>query len=534
MSDEEPKKFKSRRRKGSGHKSVVKSIKKKKKTLAELTAKMQTEKIAKKRLENIQSKAAANVIEPETLFEELEYYDRKKLQERPVIFKPNPGPQTAFLAATEKEVLFAGGRGSGKTDALIIDPLRYCENKNFRGLIVRKTMPELRDLINRARDLYPQAFPGTKWKEQEKIFIFPSGAKMEFGYLENESDVERYRGQQYTWIGVDELTLFPKEETLDRLLSSLRTVDPTLTCYFRAATNPNGPGRAWVKRRFVDKGDSGSHIEVKIDTPIGPMVITRKWLNSKLQDNPILLDNNPQYMAAMANLPEALRRAWLDGDWNAADGVAFPDFNPAVHVVKPFAIPSSWLKFRCCDWGFTSMAVALWIACDEDSNLYVYREYKTKLVTADRFAGNVLELEKGERVRYGIIDSSVGDQRGISGPTVDEQMRMCGCVWRYADKGPGSRIAGKNLIHRYLAPDNYTGRPKLVIFDTCRELIEELSSLPIDDNDAEDVDTDCDDHAYDALRYGIMSRPNIVSAFEQWANTNPNPAPTVIDSTFGY
>ncbi len=111
---------------------------------------------------------------------------------------------------------------------------------------------------------------------------------------------------------------------------------------------------------------------------------------------------------------------------------------------------------------------------------------------------------------------------------------MQGCIWRYADKSAGSRIAGKNLIHKYLAVNEFTNKPKLFIFDTCKELIEELSSLPIDKNDQEDVDTDCADHAYDALRYGLMSRPNVVSAFDSWANMNPNPSPVVVDAKFGY
>lgn len=456
------------------------------------------------------------------------------LNGKKIIFQPNEGPQTDFLAANEDEVLFAGARGGGKSFALIIDPIRYCGNKNFRALVIRKTMPELRQLIGWAKDIYFDAFPGTKWKEQEKIFIFPSGAKVEFGHLENDSDVDRYRGQEYTWIGVDEITLFGNEESIDRLLGSLRTTDGSLKTYFRATSNPNGPGRAWVKRRFVDKGLSGKRYEKVLETSLGPMTKTGKWINSMTEDNPILLAKNPHYLAWLESLPENLRKAWRYGDWNVAEGVGFPDFYYPTHVVKPFEVPANWLRFRACDWGFTSMAICLWFAADEDANIYIYREYKTKLVDAPRFAANVLFQEKGEKIRYGIIDGSVGDQRGISGPTVDEQMRMQGCIWRYADKSPGSRIAGKNLVHKYLSMDEFTNKPKLYIFDTCKELIEELSALPLDPNDAEDIDTDCPDHAYDALRYGLMSRPNVVSAFDSWASMNPNPHPLVVDAKFGY
>ncbi len=467
--------------------------------------------------------------------QQLNYATRPmELGGKKILFQPNPGPQTEFLAANEDEVLFAGARGGGKSFALIIDPIRYCGNKNFRALVIRKTMPELRQLIGWAKDIYFEAFPGTKWKEQEKIFVFPSGAKVEFGHLENDSDVDRYRGQEYTWIGVDEITLFGNEESIDRLLGSLRTVDAALKTYFRATSNPNGPGRAWVKRRFVDKGVPGERFFKIIDTSLGQMTKTGKWINSKTTDNPVLIERNPQYLGWLGSLPETLRKAWLEGDWNVAEGIAFPDFYYPTHVVKQFDIPANWLRFRACDWGFTSMAVCLWFAVDEDNNVYIYREYKTKLVDAPRFAGNVLQLEKGEKIRYGIIDGSVGDQRGISGPTVDEQMRQVGCIWRYADKSPGSRIAGKNLVHKYLSLNEFTQKPTLYVLDNCKELIEELSSLPIDPNDAEDVDTDCADHAYDALRYGLMSRPNTVSAFDSWAQMNPNPRPIVVDVQFGY
>jgi PBSX family phage terminase large subunit len=460
--------------------------------------------------------------------------EQEMFEDRKVIFRPNPGPQTEFLESGEDEVLFAGARGGGKSYALIVDPVRYINNKHFRALVIRKTMPELRQLIGWAHDLYKQISPGVRWKEQEKIFIFPSGAKIEFGYLETNIDVDRYRGQEYTWIGVDEITLFGSEESIDKLLGSLRTTDIELKTYFRATSNPNGPGRSWVKRRFIDKAESGETFTHTLDTPLGKINKTRKWINSVTTDNPILVARDPGYLAWLASLPEGLRKCWLEGSWDVAEGVAFPDFNAKTHVIKPFEIPANWLRFRACDWGFTSMAICLWFACDEDSNIYIYREYKTKLVDAPTFAGNVLQLERGEKVRYGIIDGSVGDQRGISGPTVDEQMRMVGCIWRYADKSPGSRIAGKNLIHRYLSISTFTGQPCLKIFENCKELIEELSSLPTDNNDAEDVDTDCADHAYDALRYGIMSRPNIVSAFDSWASMNPNPRPIIVDKQFGY
>lgn len=486
---------------------------------------------ARKILENKQ-----NIIDYDQL-EKVQPKVQEQLQELPVIWQPfteanewHPrGPQIEFLEATEDEVLFSGGRGSGKSDCLMIDPLRYCANKNFRGLLLRRTMPELRELIARARDLYPQVYPGTKWREQEKMFVFPSGARMEFGYCDTIEDVERYRGQQYTWLGIDEITQFPSEEFYTRIAASVRTTDPSLPTYKRFTTNPSGAGRGWVKRRWIDIARPGERKNVIYKTDLGDFTVTRKWIQSNIKDNP-KLNNSPTYMAMLASLPENLRDAWLQGLWGDAEGMAFPDFKPEIHVVKPFEVPRSWYRFRACDWGFQSLAVVLWMAIDQDNNIYVYREFKCRLKTADVFARMVLSIEQGEHIKYGIVDGSIGDNRGSSGPSIDEQMRNEGLRWRYADKTNGSRKAGKMLIHKYLQEQPETGKPKLVIFDTCVELIEELSSLPVDDNDPEDVDTDAKDHAYDALRYGLMSRPD----FANWSNNIfTDDSPIIVDPDTG-
>ena len=139
-----------------------------------------------------------------------------------VAFMPNEGPQTDFLASDEKDVLYGGAAGGGKSFAMLIDPLRYCHKKGHRALILRRSMPELRELIDKSRELYPRAFPGTKFREVEKIWNFPSGAKIEFGFLEKEADVYRYQGQAYSWIGFDEITHLPTEFGWNYLASRLR------------------------------------------------------------------------------------------------------------------------------------------------------------------------------------------------------------------------------------------------------------------------------------------------------------------------
>lgn len=431
------------------------------------------------------------------------------------------GPQVEFLAATEDEVLYSGARGSGKSDALIIDPLRYCHNKNFRGLIIRRTMPELRELINRAKLLYPQIYPKTQWREQEKLFKFISGATIEYGYCDSPDDLERYRGQQYTWIGIDEITQFPDEELVEKLKASLRSVDSEIPIHFRATCNPSGVGVRWVKERWIDVASPGDvHVE-QFETPLGKLTTTRKWIQSWTVDNKALIDNNPQYLAKLYSIRnEALRKQWLEASWDAIEGLAFSEFNRDLHVCRPFQIPHSWKKYRTADWGFSDgLAVCLWLAVDYDGNAYVYREFSCngrkvsplERYNAEQFGEKLLGLEGNEHILAGVLDSSVWSTRGEVGETPADTMMRLGLRWMPADRSKGSRISGKLLVHEYLKCDTDTGIPKLKIFNNCTQLIKELSSLIIDESNPEDVATkNQDDHAYDALRYGLsfLGGPN--------------------------
>jgi len=459
---------------------------------------------------------------------------KKAVQEREVIFEANEGPQTQFLAASEREVFYGGARGGGKSYAMLIDPLRYCDRQKHRCLLIRRSMPELRDLINHSQQLYPKAYPGAKWREQEKEWRFPSGAKIEFGYAENTTDALRYQGQSYTWIGIDELPQYPNADIYNFLRSSLRSVDPEIPVYMRATGNPGNVGSTWVKEMFVDPAVPNERFSIDIQTPVGNRSITRRFIPAKLQDNPYLMQTEDYYIM-LASLPEVQRKQFLDGDWGAYEDAAFPEFNRQVHVVKPFDIPRNWHKFRSCDWGYSSPACVLWFAIDFDNNLWVYRELYTQKVVADIFARQVLDMERGEYIRYGILDSSTWARRGDVGPSIAETMITAGCRWRPSDRSPRSRINGKLELHkRFSVRDRGNEKkPSLFIFDNCINLVRTLPLLPCDKNNPEDVDTHTEDHAYDALRYGCMSRPinterDGFDGFEKHKNFKP------ADRVFGY
>jgi hypothetical protein len=458
---------------------------------------------------------------------------KKLIADREIIFQANEGPQTQFLAASEREVFYGGARGGGKSFALLADPLRYCTKQKHRALIIRRTMPELRDLINHSQQLYPKAYPGAKWREQEKEWKFPSGARIEFGYAENLTDVLRYQGQSYTWIGIDELPQYANVDIYNFLRSSLRSVDPDIPVYMRATGNPGNVGSLWVKNMFVDPAVPNTKFDIEIKTPLGVKKISRRFIPAKLQDNPYLMQTD-DYYAMLASLPEVQRKQFLEGNWEAYEDSSFPEFNKEIHVIKPFDIPRNWMRFRTCDWGYSSPACCLWLAVDFDNNIFVYRELYTQRITADIFARKVLDAEQGEYIRYGVLDSSTWARRGDIGPSIAETMILEGCKWRPSDRSPRSRVAGKLEIHKRLRPDEDTGYPSLFILDNCVNLVRTLPMLPTDKNNPEDVDTHAEDHAYDALRYGCMSRPihPIKQDFIDRINENKQPKPA--DSVFGY
>lgn len=483
--------------------------------------------------------------QPNRVSDSLDFEAAKQTQ-REVIFSPNPGPQTEFLASPEREVLYGGSAGGGKTYSLIADPLRYFGNANFSGLIVRRTNDELREIIWKTQELYPKAYPGAKWQEKKSQWVFPSGARLWLTYLEREEDVLRYQGQAFSYIGFDELTQHPTPFAWNYMRSRLRTTDPSLPIFMRATTNPGGPGHQWVKRMFIDPApENEPFVATDLETGealvypdshkrAGQPLFYRRFIPAKLKDNPYLF-NEGDYEANLLSLPEMQRRQLLEGDWAIADGAAFPEFRQTVHVVEPFDIPYDWRRFRSCDYGYSSFSAVHWFAIDPAwETLIVYRELYVSKHTGRDLANKVLELEVGEKISYGILDSSCWHNRGQIGPSIAEEMITAGCRWRPSDRSAGARVSGRNRLHELLKVDEDTGSPGIIFFNNCRQIIADLPVIPNDPKGGDDIDSRFkSDHAYDSIRYGVMSRPRAVSPFEQWGR-KPEQHWRPASAVFGY
>ena len=463
-----------------------------------------------------------------------------------VIFEPNEGPQTDFLASPERDVFYGGAAGGGKSYALIADLLRYCDNPNHRALVIRRTLDELTELINKSREFYPKAFPGAVFKEAKSMWQFPSGATAWFSYLDKDKDVSRYQGQSFTWIGIDEITHYPTPYVWEYLRSRLRTTDPKINVYMRCTGNPGSVGGWWVKKMYIDPCEpnkpfaatdieTGQRLVWPDSAPpdkAGKPLFLRKFIPARLTDNPYLMQNG-EYEAMLRSLPEVERRRLLEGDWDVAEGAAFPEFSRLVHVCDAATtqIPTNWIRIRAADYGYSSPSCVLWGAVDWDDNLWIYREFYGKGQTAENLA-NIIANYEGEDpgMYYTVLDASCWNRTG-TGPSIAETMIRSGVRWTPSDR---NRLAGKMEIHRRLQENPISKEPRIKILSTCTHLIRTLSSLPLSKTNTEDVDTKADDHAYDALRYMCMTRARGHLTINSMMNKMKEQQHKPADRIFGY
>lgn len=473
------------------------------------------------------------------------------------VWEPQEGPQALAIGAPfVDELLFGGARGGGKSDFLLGDFLQdIAQGAIWRGICFRKSYPELEELLVRAKEIFLPL--GAQYRVAEKTFVFTTGATLKFRHLETENDADLYQGHQYTWIGWDELGNWPNLNAYRKIKACLRSAHSVQNKRIRCSANPGGVGHHAVKNYFIDHAPLGMELVQSIDED--GTITTRMFIPSRVYDNKLLLKNDPQYIARLREIgsPE-LVKAWLEGDWNVITGAYFPEFSSDKHVLEPFAIPAHWLRFRSMDWGSSSPFAVLWHCVSDGyltpTGIYIpsgavitYREWYGCVPgkvnegvrwDAVRVGTGIAKREENEKVTYGVIDPSAFKWDG--GPSHAERMATVGAYFRKADN---NRIGGWDMIRERLcgmrepkepsighnggppidelADTDMVGMPMWYIFKTCTHTIRTLPALQHDLNNPEDCDTDGEDHAPDALRYGLMSRP--------WARPKPvkNPAGTI-------
>ena len=303
-----------------------------------------------------------------------------------VIWKPQP-KQIAFMQRPEFECLYGGAAGGGKSDALVVEALRQVHIPHYKGLILRKTYPQLTELIDKSLLIYPRAIPGARYNSTTHTWNFPSGAKIIFGSMNHKQDRINYQGKSFDFIGFDELTHFEYDE-YTYLYSRCRPNGPGTRCYVRATTNPGGKGHNWVKDRFITAAPAMTPIteDIEVEDNTGKTLTIKRdriFVPATVFDNQELLNNDPGYIASLGMMPEAEKRALLYGDWNSFSGQVFNEWrnDPKhyddrkwTHVVNPFPIPESWPILRGMDWGYSRPFSVGWYAVAPGGCLYRFRE----------------------------------------------------------------------------------------------------------------------------------------------------------------
>lgn len=445
-----------------------------------------------------------------------------------VIWTPQPR-QAKFMARGEFEAFYGGAAGGGKSDALLAEALRQINKPQYVGIIFRKTYPELRELIQRSSYLYKRAVRGAKYNNTEHVWNFPTGAKIYFGNISYDFK-NKYQGQHFDFIGFDELTHFTYDEYM-YLFSRNRPSAPGMRNYIRATGNPGGIGHGWVKDRFITAGPPEKTMiqDVEIETPTGEVFRRKRsriFIPSSVFENKILMENNPDYVATLAMLPEAQKKALLYGDWNSFNGQVFTEWRDEprhykdhkyTHVIDPFIVPDHWPIYRGLDWGYSRPFSVGWYAVAPDRTIYRIMEYYGCTGTPNegiqlephKVAANIRQIEatnlnlKNKKIIGSIADPAIFNKdSGESIANMFEASPNFIC-W---SRGDNERIAGKMQYHYRFAFDE-EGRSMFYVFNTNKNFIRTIPNLVYDDKNVEDINSDMEDHIYDECRYVFMENP---------------------------
>jgi hypothetical protein len=462
-------------------------------------------------------------------------------------WEPHPGAQQAALQRQEKELLFGGARGGGKTDfgivAMVMPAVARDESGAFlypyyRGLVLRRHSEDLSDWVDRADAIYSRY--GGKKAGRPPFWRFPSGAVIRTGHLRDQDAYTKYQGHEYQRMLIEEVQLIPSEALYERLLGSCRSIHPGLSPQILLTANPGGPGTTWLKNRFVKVYDARGN-KIPYGTPFKDPKAGhyRIYIPATIDANPTLLKNDPGYLAYLNSLPPALHKAWRYGDWDAIEGSFFPEFRPngplegepawANHVVPKGRVKLEpwWHRSMSADWGYDHPAAVHWYCQTPEGQVHIYRELHVRQLSAQELGARIAretiadlrlmpdpritvsldpsawrKVDEGktpaEQIRAG-IDATLGqgtavllgaDDRPVEG--VMPQHGQMAIVLRQADN---QRVAGWTNMREYLRwRPLFPGEtkdvvlPKLQIWDSCPHAIDQISSLIFSENKAEDAE----------------------------------------------
>jgi len=409
--------------------------------------------------------------------------------------------QDTFHRCKAKYRLFGGAAGPGKSKALLMEAvLQANENAGANTLLLRRTFPELESslLTYFRRDIPRELY--LAFNDSKHLVTWRNGSTTRFGYCRAEGDVYQYQGAEFLFIGIDELTLFTLKQW-QFLTSRNRSPGKNAFACMAGATNPGNIGHAWVKALWIDgRPAPGMEHAEEYDRADYVAILAR------VEDNPIYA-RDEEYLRTLRALPEHLRRAFLDGDWNLFAGQYFDNFDFGRHVIRAeeAGLGRYWPRHISVDWGFEHPAAVYWHASDGQRQI-TYRELVQNHLTPRALGEEIVSRSRGtsgetETIRSVYLSPDAFAQRTGSA-SIAEQIgdALSAAGLPRPERADDDRVAGWMLMYQMLAANEW------VITDNCAELIRTLPNLTRDATRIEDVQKRDGDDAADAARYGLKSR----------------------------
>lgn len=437
--------------------------------------------------------------------------------------------QEIFHGSKARYRLFGGAAGPGKSTAVIYEAAAQCLESDHAidGVLFRRTFPELEQSLIKK---FLEKIPGKLYvyNSQKHLVTFKRNkSTLLFTYCKREDDVYKYQSVEWDFIGIDELTHFT-EFQVRYLLTRLRTTKENTYANFFAATNPGNIGHVWVRGWFVRKDK----------LPPGESPADYDYTHSTVDDNPIIMERDPEYVKRLNALPEVQKQALRWGNWDIFQGQFFSEWLDSVHVIEPFTPPADWKRIRAIDYGSTAPFCCLWAAINPNPDIppvdaagrvrhelkgvkvIIYKEYYYPF--PDPFTGEVLvplktdtqnfeavlDMSQGEEVSYTVMDPSTWGKSETK-QSIADTARATGLICQPADN---DRVGGWSNVRNYLnwkegiPGDPLSGRQPLVkVTSNCYHLIRTLPALIHHETKLEDIADDQEDHAPDTIRYLLRS-----------------------------
>ncbi len=422
--------------------------------------------------------------------------------------------QREFKNSVDKyPVTFYGGaKGGGKSYALRNIMLwLLLKTPNTKGIIIRKTYDEL--VSNHIEQFFrenPVLFG--YYNKGDKLFSLPNGSILRFRHLQYAQDVYNYQGQEFDYIGIDELTQHPKD-TFTILRSSNRTTNPKVKPRVRLTGNPGGIGHGWVRKLFLNKEYEENENPEDYN-----------FISAKVWDNAEIINNDPDYVKRLEALPEDLRKAYLDGNWDVFQGQFFREWNRDIHVIEPFELYPQFKRFISIDYGYSAPSSVHWYAIDYQGRVICYRElYETELTFTELgkkiaemtpqeiLLNNGMHYDERQAISYITYDPAIkakSSESGISGDELLGKELRDGGLSTAMIPANNNRSYGWGVMREFLRPrpDAVGGQTAgIVWFHTCHNAIRTIPEQIYSTVKLEDLDTTGEDHCADEVRYALVS-----------------------------